>query len=58
VSPGRFRSQSRSGAPGECQPARSPYRPRRLSLEGQNLNDTLLYVHSRRSFVLGLDYKY
>jgi TonB-dependent receptor len=43
----------------------------RLSLEGQNLtdtplrygrdsqrNDTLLYVHSGRSFVLGLNYKY
>jgi TonB-dependent receptor len=43
----------------------------RLSLEGQNLtdtplrygrdsqrNDTLLYVHSGRSFVLGLTYKY
>ena len=43
----------------------------RISLEGQNLtdaplrygrdsqrNDTLLYVHSGRSFVLGLNYKY
>jgi iron complex outermembrane receptor protein len=43
----------------------------RLSFEGQNLtdtplrygrdtqrNDTLLYVHSGRSFVLGLAYKY
>jgi TonB-dependent receptor len=43
----------------------------RVSLEGQNLNDTplrygrdtqrndtLLYVHSGRSFVLGLNYKY
>ena len=43
----------------------------RVSLEGQNLtdtplrygrdlqrNDTLLYVHSGRTFVLGLTYKY